>query len=57
VTVIATGFDSAVGNIQPRPIGYESAVAVNGGPAPVFSPQDSASEDLNVPTFIRRQAD
>jgi cell division protein FtsZ len=57
VTVIATGFDSAVQNIQPRPIGYEPAVAVNGGPAPIYSPQDASAEDLNVPTFIRRQAD
>lgn len=56
VTVIATGFDSAVQAMQPRPLAYETQAAVNGGPAPIFGPQD-AGEDLNVPTFIRRQAD
>lgn len=56
VTVIATGFDTAVQATQPRPVSYEQPIAVNGGPAPVYT-QDSPSEDLNVPTFIRRQAD
>ena len=56
VTVIATGFDSAVQAIQLRPMAYEAQAAVNGGPGPVF-PQQESSEDLNVPTFIRRQAD
>lgn len=55
VTVIATGFDSAVQSMQPRPIAYETQQVVNG--ASIFIPQDNASEDLNVPTFIRRQAD
>jgi cell division protein FtsZ len=56
VTVIATGFDSAVQAMQPRPLAFEAQAAVNGGPGPLFVPQD-AGEDLNVPTFIRRQAD
>lgn len=55
VTVIATGFDSAVQSMQPRPLAYESQQVVNGGP--IYIPQDNAPEDLNVPTFIRRQAD
>lgn len=55
VTVIATGFDSAAA-LQPIPRAYETAIAVNGGPAPQFGPQESV-EDMNVPTFIRRQAD
>lgn len=56
VTVIATGFDSAVQAMQPRPLAYEVQAAANGGPAPLFVP-DGMQEDLNVPTFIRRQAD
>jgi len=55
VTVIATGFDSAVQAMQPRPLAYEAQAVVNG--SPIYIPQDSAPEDLNVPTFIRRQAD
>lgn len=54
VTVIATGFDSAVQAMQPRPLAYEVQAAANGGP--LFVP-DAMQEDLNVPTFIRRQAD
>jgi len=55
VTVIATGFDSAVQAMQPRPLAYEAQQVVNGGP--IYIPQDNSAEDLNVPTFIRRQAD
>ncbi len=55
VTVIATGFDSAVQSMQPRPMAYEVQQVVNGGP--IYIPQDDVVEDLNVPTFIRRQAD
>ena len=55
VTVIATGFDSAVQSMQPRPLAYETQQVVNG--SPIYIPQDNAVEDLNVPTFIRRQAD
>lgn len=54
VTVIATGFDSAVQAMQPRPLAYEAQAVVNG--SPIYIPQDTP-EDLNVPTFIRRQAD
>ena len=55
VTVIATGFDSAIQSMQPRPLAYETQAVVNGGP--VYMQQDNPEEDLNVPTFIRRQAD
>ena len=55
VTVIATGFDSAVQSMQPRPLAYETQAVVNGGP--IYIPQDNPEEDMNVPTFIRRQAD
>jgi len=55
VTVIATGFDSAVQSMQPRPLAYETQAVVNGGP--VYMQQDNPEEDMNVPTFIRRQAD
>ena len=55
VTVIATGFDSAVQSMQPRPLAYETQQVVNGGP--IYVQQDEVAEDLNVPTFIRRQAD
>jgi hypothetical protein len=55
VTVIATGFDSAVQAVQPKPIAYEAQQVANG--SPIYIPQDTAAEDLNVPTFIRRQAD
>jgi cell division protein FtsZ len=55
VTVIATGFDSAIQSMQPRPLAYETQAVVNGGP--VYMQQDNPEEDMNVPTFIRRQAD
>jgi cell division protein FtsZ len=57
VTVIATGFDSAVQSKMPQPRILE-AVA-NGGPQSMHFPaQDGTKEeDLEVPTFIRRQAD
>ncbi len=57
VTVIATGFDSAVQAMQPRPLEYQMQAAVNGGPAPMFTSPEPNLEDLDVPTFIRRQAD
>jgi hypothetical protein len=41
--------------VQPKPIAYEAQQVVNG--SPIYIPQDTAAEDLNVPTFIRRQAD
>jgi cell division protein FtsZ len=57
VTVIATGFDSAVQSMMPRPM--EVPMAANGGGGPVFAPTEPPRQDenLDVPTFIRRQAD
>jgi len=58
VTVIATGFDSHIQMMRPQPRVME-AQAANGGSKPVFTPAlpPEEKEDLNVPTFIRRQAD
>jgi len=59
VTVIATGFDTAVQMSRPQPRVMEAQAAANGAPktgfvpAPIMAPE----EDLEVPTFIRRQAD
>jgi cell division protein FtsZ len=53
VTVIATGFDTASQNILPQPhIERTAAVA-----APYGSPVGESAENMDVPTFIRRQAD
>lgn len=58
VTVIATGFDTAVPMMRPQPRVMESQAAANGGGAPKFAPsKPEEEEDLDVPTFIRRQAD
>jgi cell division protein FtsZ len=58
VTVIATGFDSAIGAIMPQPRPMEVPLAANGGSAPVYPSMDGKrDENLDVPTFIRRQAD
>jgi cell division protein FtsZ len=54
VTVIATGFDSHVQNIVPQPRYAEPVMAVGGGG---FAPLDGGAENMDVPTFIRRQAD
>lgn len=55
VTVIATGFDTAVQSAIPRPRSVDGTAAV---PSPIQTPVDKpAEENLNVPTFIRRQAD
>ncbi len=55
VTVIATGFESALNSMKPmpRPVETVNANAAAAG----FGQQPSQSEDLDVPTFIRRQAD
>ncbi|HTH38784.1 MAG TPA: cell division protein FtsZ [Pyrinomonadaceae bacterium] len=55
VTVIATGFDSHVQSMKPlpRPVDTLSNTAVAGYGAGTRSQE----EDLEVPTFIRRQAD
>lgn len=57
VTVIATGFDSAAQAAFPRPTGYEvPQAAVNAG-LPISGGDIVRGDDLDVPTFIRRQAD
>jgi len=57
VTVIATGFDSKMQMTMPNPQ-ESSANAVGNNMAPVYMPSDAKKqEDMNVPTFIRRQAD
>lgn len=60
ITVIATGFDSASAIPMPQTTFSEStqAVAQPGG-MPVYKPAEprNETEDINVPTFIRRQAD
>jgi len=57
VTVIATGFDTAMQMSRPQQRAMEAAA--NGIPKPGFSPSpiEPEKEDLDVPTFIRRQAD
>lgn len=56
VTVIATGFDSQIQSMKPlpRPVESVSANSAAAGFGPGGRTQD---EDLDVPTFIRRQAD
>jgi cell division protein FtsZ len=57
VTVIATGFDTAVPSAVPHPRAFEANA--NGhlsGPI-LQSELQRDEEDINVPTFIRRQAD
>ena len=57
VTVIATGFDSKIPMALPHPL-ETSANATGSGIAPAYMPSDvKKQEDMNVPTFIRRQAD
>jgi cell division protein FtsZ len=54
VTVIATGFDTAAHGAIPQPR-MENTIAVG---APYGGPSESShSENMDVPTFIRRQAD
>ncbi len=57
VTVIATGFDSAVQSILPQPRTLEIPAVVNGSGAVFSSAEPNREENLDVPTFIRRQAD
>ena len=58
VTVIATGFDSHVQMMRPQPRVME-VQAANGASKPAFAPPGPVpeNENLEVPTFIRRQAD
>ena len=58
VTVIATGFDTHSQMMRPHPKAMEAQAVANSSGQPTFVPSPSAEmEDLNVPTFIRRQAD
>ncbi len=60
ITVIATGFEQAVRSVAlPSPVKKEvRAVGQTFNPQPGLKPREEASkEDLDVPTFIRRQAD
>ena len=54
VTVIATGFDTSAQMMMPNPRTLESGLNSN---APVFASDVNKDENLDVPTFIRRQAD
>jgi cell division protein FtsZ len=57
VTVIATGFDTAAQATLPNPTSYGvQHAAVNAGPANA-AVDSLRNDDLDVPTFIRRQAD
>lgn len=56
VTVIATGFDSSVQAMKPLPRPVETLNA-NSAAASAYGQSQQQSEDLDVPTFIRRQAD
>jgi cell division protein FtsZ len=56
VTVIATGFDSQVQMMMPTHRG-ENVNAVAGHFGPGFPNEPRPEENMDVPTFIRRQAD
>lgn len=57
VTVIATGFDSHIQAMRPQPRAMEAAVNAPAPPTFAPAPTPTEKEDLDVPTFIRRQAD
>lgn len=60
ITVIATGFENSVRSVElPSPVKSEvRAVGQTFPPQPGLKPKEEpAKEDLDVPTFIRRQAD
>ncbi len=63
ITVIATGFDRVVDNVQPL-IARNNGNAATAAATPMNAPRptnsgtpSSAQSDLDVPTFIRRKAD
>jgi cell division protein FtsZ len=58
ITVIATGFESAAAIPMPQAT-FEQAHAVGQqyGGSTTFSQDGKREEDINIPTFIRRQAD
>ena len=58
VTVIATGFDSTAQVSLPQPRSFEAQAFSAGSQVPnMFAVENKTEEDLDVPTFIRRQAD
>ena len=58
ITVIATGFDTHAAAHMPKPKAAEAAHAVAAPAPPPFVPKDiTPVENLDVPTFMRRQAD
>jgi cell division protein FtsZ len=60
ITVIATGFDNAAQTAIPQPALPEQSQAVSqfgSRPGGIRPPDRTKEEDINVPTFIRRQAD
>ena len=66
ITVIATGFDNQKQMVMPQTTAPEVtttsntatvAAAGNFSPATAYNSADGNKEDINVPTFIRRQAD
>jgi cell division protein FtsZ len=58
ITVIATGFDNQHEVFMPGSKTSETVSDVQYRTAPSYSPSDvKKDEDINVPTFIRRQAD
>jgi cell division protein FtsZ len=59
ITVIATGFDNYNQVAVPQSPFVNSAQAASGSAMPTsYNPHDmKKDEDINVPTFIRRQAD
>lgn len=60
ITVIATGFDNQAQMAIPQPALPEQAQAVSqfgARPSGFKPPEKAKEEDINVPTFIRRQAD
>lgn len=57
ITVIATGFESQAASMLPKPKAPEAARAVSLASVS-FAPGDLSNvEDIDVPTFMRRQAD
>ena len=56
ITVIATGFDTHSSAQMPKPRAAE-AIAVGSTSVPFASPDLVPVENMNVPTFMRRQAD
>jgi cell division protein FtsZ len=58
ITVIATGFDTKMQMTMPPPKTIETATAVGSTIPTSFSPAPvNKEENMDVPTFIRRQAD